>query len=378
MNAVRRFAREDVVPALAPWVVSRAIVLVALAVARDLGEQLRLGLRAIPLRQGLFAWDAAYYRDIAQGGYDAVAEAGLRFFPGLPLLVRALAWPIGGRVGPVLIVVVNLAALLYAGALHRLVLEETADRGLARRTVWLALLVPPALCFVFGYSEAVFGLLAVLVFLAARRRRWWWAAAAAFAASLTRPTGVLLVAPLVIEALAAWRATPEADRRIAGVLRPLVAVLAPAAGLLAFLGWSAASGRGFLTPLQIQSSSQLRGGFVAPWTALRMAGSNLGSGDRLGSGLHLVWAIVVIACVVAVARRLPTAYWVWAALSVAVALSAPNLDSFERYAVATFPVLIGAGILTARPRDLFPAVLAAAGAGMFGATYLVLQGRLVP
>lgn len=378
MNRLRRYAREDIAPALAPWIVSRAIVLVALAVARDIGEQVRVGLRAIPLRQGLFAWDAAYYRDIAQGGYDAIADAGLRFFPGLPLVARALAWPVGGRVGPVLIVIVNLAALAYAGALHRLVIDETADRDLARRTIWLALLAPPALCFVFGYAEAMFALLAVLVFMAARRRRWGWASAAAFAAALTRPTGVLLVAPLAIEALAAWRATPAERRRSTTALVPILAVIAPAAGLLSFLGWSAASGRGFLTPLQIQSSSQLRGGFVAPWTALRMAGSNLGAGDRLGSGLHLVWALVVIACVIAVARRLPTAYWVWAALSVAVALSAPNLDSFERYAVATFPVLIGAGVLTARPRDLYPAVLAAAGAGMFGATYLVLQARLVP
>ena len=67
MSAWRRAAREDLLPALAPWVVSRAIVLVALAIARDIGEQLTLRLAPIPLRQGLFAWDAAYYRDITHG-----------------------------------------------------------------------------------------------------------------------------------------------------------------------------------------------------------------------------------------------------------------------------------------------------------------------
>ena len=130
--------------------------------------------------------------------------------------------------------------------------------------------------------------------------------------------------------------------------------------------------------MRIQSSSNLRGGFVPPWTALSGAFADLRSGDSLGSGLHLVWAIVVIACVVAVARRLPVSYTAWAGLSVLVALSAPNLDSFERYAVVTFPVVIGGAILTARPRDLFPAVVTACGAGLFGATYLVLQGRLIP
>lgn len=378
MTAWRRAARADLAPALAPWIVSRAVVLVALAIARDIGEQLTLNLEPIPLRQGLFAWDAAYYRDIAAGGYDAVAHAGLRFFPFLPLLARALAWPIGGRVGPVILVLVNVAALLYAAGLHRLVVEETGDEVLARRTIWLALLAPPALCSVFGYAEAIFALLTVVVFLAARRRHWWWAAGAAGLAALTRPTGILLVLPLLIEAVHAFRSAEAGERRIGSTIGSAVAVVAPVVGLCSFLGWSAAAGHGFLTPLRIQSSSTLRGGFVAPWTALRMAFADLRSGDSLGSGLHLVWAIVVIACVVAAWRRLPRSYGAWAVLSVIVALSAPNLDSFERYAVATFPIMIGAGILTARPRDLYPAVLAACGAGLFGATYLVLQGRLVP
>jgi len=366
------------VPAVAPWIVSRAVVLVALAVAHDIGEQLTLHLEPVPLRQGLFAWDAAYYRDIAQGGYAAVSHAGLRFFPMLPLLARALAWPIGGRVGPVILVLVNLAALLYAAGLHRLVIQETGDADLARRTIWLALLAPPALCYVFGYAEAIFAMLAVVVFIAARHRRWWIAAAAAGVAALTRPTGILLTLPLLIEAVLAFRASEPGERRIGRTVASGIAVMAPAAGLALFLGWSARAGYGFMTPLRIQSSSNLRGGFVAPWTALHMAFSHLRSGDGLGSGLHLVWAVVVIACVVAACRRLPASYGAWAVLSVVVALSAPNLDSFERYAVATFPIMIGAGILTARPRDLFPAVLAACGAGLFGATYLVMQGRLVP
>ena len=41
--------------------------------------------------QGLRVWDAAFYVDIARGGYDAVGTDGLRFFPLFPLLGRALA-----------------------------------------------------------------------------------------------------------------------------------------------------------------------------------------------------------------------------------------------------------------------------------------------
>lgn len=62
-------------------------------------------------------------------GYNAVAHSGLRFFAGLPLMARFLGAPIG-EVGPVLIIIVNIASLLYAGILNRLVIEETGDAGL--------------------------------------------------------------------------------------------------------------------------------------------------------------------------------------------------------------------------------------------------------
>ena len=38
MTAWRRAAREDLLPTLAPWVVSRVVVLVALAIARDIAR----------------------------------------------------------------------------------------------------------------------------------------------------------------------------------------------------------------------------------------------------------------------------------------------------------------------------------------------------
>lgn len=374
-DGLRRFGREDVVPVLAPWVASRAIVLLGIALVRYLLDHARVLPRPVAAAQGLFAWDAAYYRDIAQGGYDAVSSAGLRFFPLLPLLARAVAAPLGGRVGPVMVIGVWIAALAYGALLHRFVVNETGDRTLARRSVWLGLLAPPAMCLVLGYAEALLAVAAVGAFLTARRGHWWWAAAAGYGAALARPTGVLLVLPIAIEAFLALRRGSTEGR---GILGLVAAVGAPALGILTYLGWSAAAGHGFAEPLRIQSSANLRGGFVPPWTSLHGALDALGSGDRLGSGLHLVWAVVVIVCVVASARRLPVSCTVWAVASVLVALCAPNLDSFERYALVTFPVVVGAGVLTARPRDLFPAVSVLAGAGLFGATVLAAMGRLVP
>ena len=379
MIALRRFARDDLSVALAPWITSRAIVLLALAAARYIFDAIGTAPRPPALSQGLFAWDAAFYRDIAAGGYNAVAHSGLRFFAGLPLIARFLGAPIG-QVGPALIIIVNLAALVYAGFLNRLVIEETGDLALARRAVWLGLLAPPALVFVFGYAEALLALCAVLIFLNARNARWGWVILAGFFAGVVRPTGVLLSLPIAVFVWRSLRAEkPQgANIKMGSVALGVLGIASPVLGICSYLTWSKSAGYGFWEPLQIQSSSNLRGGFVWPWTSLNGAIHSLSSGDRLGSGLHAVWALVAVICIVAVARRLPAPYTLWAAASIAVALCAPNLDSFERYALVTFPVIIGAGVLTSRPKDLFRAVLAISSAGLFGSSILVFFGRLVP
>ena len=374
MIALKRFAREDLSAALAPWLVSRAIVLLALAAARYIFGEIGSGPEPAALSQGLFAWDAAFYRDIAEGGYNAVAHSGLRFFAGLPIIARIVGAPID-VVGPALIIIVNLAALFYAALLNRLVIEETGDSALARRAMWLGLLAPPALVFVLGYAEALFALCAVLVFLNARSGRWGWVILAGFAAGLLRPTGVLLSLPI---ALFAWETFRRGNNKKGSAVLSALGIAAPVVGITSYLGWSWAAGNGFWLPLQIQSSANLRGGFVWPWTSLNGAFQSLSSGNRLGSGLHFVWALVAIICVFAAASRLPRPYTLWAAASVAVALCAPNLDSFERYALITFPVIIGAGVLTSRPKDLFRAATALSSAGLFGSSILVFFGRLVP
>ncbi len=379
MNALRRFAREDLSVALAPWIASRAVVLLALAAARYIFDAIGTAPRPPALSQGLFAWDAAFYRDIAAGGYNAVAHSGLRFFAGLPLMARFLGAPIG-QVGPVLIIIVNLASLLYAGLLNRLVIEETGDSALARRAIWLGLLAPPALVFVFGYAEALLALCAVLVFLNARNARWGWVIVAGFLAGIVRPTGVLLSLPI---AIFLWQSLRGERLKGANIKKGSVAlgalgIASPMLGICSYLTWSKNAGYGFWEPLQIQSSANLRGGFVWPWTSINGAIESLSSGDRLGSGLHAVWALVAVICVIAAARRLSAAYTLWAAASIALALCAPNLDSFERYALVTFPVIIGAGVLTSRPKDLFRGVIAVSSAGLFGSSILVFFGRLVP
>src|SRR5262245_33673719 len=116
----RRSAEQAV---LVPYVISRVIVLASLAMTRHMFTTLDL-TRPLQTRQGLFAWDAAFYRDIAAGGYDAVDRSGLRFFPLVPLVSRAVSWAPGIDAGLGLLLVANGSALLAGFVLWRLVWRE--------------------------------------------------------------------------------------------------------------------------------------------------------------------------------------------------------------------------------------------------------------
>jgi hypothetical protein len=359
-----------------PWLVSRALVLAALAVSRHLTDRLGVAPRPIALRQGLLGWDAAFYGDIARGGYAAVSHGsvkneGLRFFPLLPLAGRAVGLlPFVDARGGV-VVVANLAALVGAALLIRLVTFETGDRALGQRSAAVLLLAPHAFVFVMGYADALMCALAIAFFLCVRRQHWWWAVVVGFAAGLCRPVGVLLVLPALIEAVQVFR------RERGFRLGPVVATVAPLGGLASYLLWARARTGDLFLVLRLQNSPNLRGGTVSPFTSVDHAFHELFSGDRIGYGLHAITAVVVVVLVVVVARRLALSYTVYSAASVLVSLCARNLDSIERYSLATFPLVIGAAVLLRRPTWERTAMLLLAG-GLVAASMLAFTGSFVP
>jgi len=367
-----RFARDDLRPAVLPWVVARVLVVAALALSRYVFDRIGHGPRPFPLRAGLFAWDANFYREIAEHGYHAVGEAGLRFFPLVPLVARGLGPVFAGHSEVALLALANVCALGFAGLLHRLVVRETGDRALARRAVWWGALLPPLMVLALGYAEGPFLLLSVAVFLALRSRRWGWAAGLGLLAGLCRPVGVLLALPAVIEVSRGWKVARVGER-----VRGVLAVVGAPVGTGCYLLWVWATRDDLLLPFRVQQDPSLRGGVRDPISSLVDAARDLGGGDRLGSGLHLVWAVIFLALLVVVARRLPASYTVFTAAALLVFLSASNLDSFERYAAATFPLVIGAAFVTER-RDVETAALTLAGGAMLGYSVLVFLGSSVP
>jgi hypothetical protein len=368
----RRFAAAVVVVAPA-WVVARVVVVVTLWVAHLTVSRVRPHnpVAALRVHQGLLAWDGGWYQSIAVHGYGA-AQQSLRFFPGYPLAGRVVGWFTGGAdVG--LVIVANLAALVGMAALYLLVRGDLGDEALARRSVWLLALAPSAFTLVMAYAEGLLLACTTVALLAVRTGRWWWAAAAGLVAGAVRPIGLLVMVPVVIEAYRTRSAATTGGRVVARV----AAVVAPAVGTAAYLVWVRAVFGDAWLPFRVQDQPGHRGSITLPFDAMWHDLTAAAHGHHLGSALHVPWVLVCLVLLVLAFRRLPLAYAAFAASVLAVSLVSSNLDSFERYALSAFPLVIAASTLTSR-RGLERVVLVLAALGMAGYAFLAFIGASVP
>jgi hypothetical protein len=365
-SSSRTGLRADLWAVLPAWLASRLIVALSFRLAD--AEIEHLGYQLVPAarRQGLLFWDGAFYHDIARAGYGSLEPEALRFFPLYPTLGRLVAPVVGGREDVALVLVANVAAVVAAVLLRRLVIFERDDPALADRAAWLLLLVPPAFVLSFAYSEALFLVFAIGAVLALRRGQWWAVAGLSALAAITRPVGLILLVPMVVE----WwqRGRP---------LRPAVvaAFAGPAVGTGLFLAYTGLRFDTWLEPFRAQSS--FRGELVDPVSRLARGVGHLFGDEAVGDGLHLPFALAAIVLLVVCARRWPAPYTALAGALVLVALAADNLNSLERYLLVAFPLVMALADLTGGQRAERLA-LALCGGGTLALSTLALLGVYVP
>jgi hypothetical protein len=355
-----------------PFALSRVLVIATLGLTREVIRDLDTVTSPFQVGQGLRAWDAAYYTDIARAGYDAVGVGGLRFFPAYPLLARAVALLPGVDTNLAILIVANACAFALGAVLYRLAWFERRDEVFARRAVWLLYLLPPAFVLVMGYSEATFMLFAATVLFAVRRGNWWVAAIAGALAGATRPIGLLLVVPALVEAVRHHRTLDGRD-----IAARVAAVVSPVAGCFVYLSWAADRTDSFLQPLRLQEDPTRRGPVRFPVNNVIDVVRDFSTGDHDTAGLHLLTAAVCAGLVVVLARRWPASYSLYAAAALVLALTARNLDSLERYMLSTVPFTFAlADFIDTQVRER--TVLALATAGLVAAAALAFTGSLVP
>jgi Gpi18-like mannosyltransferase len=143
-------------------------------------------------------WDAVVYVEIARHGYTIMYHTV--FFPLWPLLIHSVASMLGDSITIYYIVGLILANLLFYLALvvFYWLLGRDFDGTTARNALFYLAFGPYALFFFAGYSEALFLLLSLTVFLCLQRKKWLLAGIAGFFAALTRSPGILLTIPFAI------------------------------------------------------------------------------------------------------------------------------------------------------------------------------------
>ncbi len=363
-----RLAIRRTLPA---WISARVLVGIALTIAHLGLGRVDDPLARVTTRQGLLAWDGSFYADIAHHGYAALPRSALRFFPVTALIGRAIGFiGVGPRVG--VVVGANLAAFGAAVLLYRLVRREGHDDAIATRAVWLFSLAPAAFVLVLGYAEAIFLVCAIGIMFLVRDRRWWWAIPLGILAGLSRPGGFIVAVPIVVEAILNFRSAPVRAR-----FGQVAAAISPFVGTALYLAWvEHRFGDGWL-PYSIQTRASLKGSFTNPISSISGALDGMVQGRTVGTGLHVVWMAVAVTLVVLGARRLPAAYTWFSVASLASAVTSSNLDSFERYALGAFPLVIVLALVLTNRRAA-RAVIALSGLAMTGYATLAFLHAYVP
>lgn len=335
--------------AAAAWLVAHLVIIAVQDLAERATPQFAAQMPGGPVLHHVFnqlyTWDTAWYLGIAQSGYSGVAHDGVRFWPLLPLVTRAVS-AVGVPAATAILLVCWAGALLFGMLMYRLMLTVGGDAVAARRAAWLSQLAPGAFVLVMGYTEALSGVLAAAFLIAIRqsarsRRVWLWHAAgfvAGLGSGLVRPTGLLLAAPGAIEAVR-QRRDPAGQ-----VLVRVLTALLPLLGTGLFLLWSHTVYGNWTLPYSIQKLEGLRGTY-----AQNPVTSALDSVNQTGNGAGAYTLILVVAsagllwgCV----RRLPVSYTAWASLSLLAAITAPHFSSFARYSAGILPLLLVAAMLT--------------------------------
>lgn len=313
-------------------------------------------------------WDAVEYQWLATAGYH-FGDRQAVFLPLYPGLVHAVGWLTGGSyaVAGLIVSSVSLVGALY---LLRRLLEADFGGKVADRALTYLTIAPSAFFLVAGYTESLFLLLAVASFRAARQKRFVAAGLLATLGTVCRLQGVLLVAPLAVEACMAMVAR---RRRGNFLLSPAyAALLSPLAALAA---WDTYVDR-HLFPGGISAVAHAWGHRTVPF------GLPLGEAARLAAQhpnwnaaipLDLSAVTLLLLTTLYAVRRLPWSYVALGAVSVVPLMvdeipGAP-LGSAGRYMIVVFPLFVSLAILGLR-RDWLDRMIMAVSPPLLGITTL--------
>jgi hypothetical protein len=292
-----------------------------------------------------FRFDTTWFYRIAEHGYLHRAPTGptdygglrIAFFPGLPLVERAVHAVIGG--GPVhtTVLVGTVGLVLSCLGLWSLVAGDW-NESVAWRSVALLAFFPGAYVFSMAYSEALALPLAVGTLWALRRRWFLLAGLSAALAGTMRLDSLVLVA---VCAVAAIRQLREDRSRTGVVVRAVASPFLAGTGVVGYLIYLKAATGGFFT---FATAEKLGWGdhfsFSASFHQLRLFSEHGFHSPPLVIMNSTGVIAVVAAAVLVVVVSMPLEYKVLALGVLGSWLFTADHGAWFRYIEFAFPVLV--------------------------------------
>lgn len=338
--------------AVLPVVISRlALVVVAIVALTlfDLDSDARAADRtAHPWINAFVRWDATFYESIARDGYEfdpAARWSNVAFFPLYPLLMRAVALPLGGDPAALVtagVLISNVALLVGVGYLWALASREFG-RNVASASVVALLVFPMTYVFSAVRPDGLFLALAAGSLYHARTERWWLAGSLAAGAALTRANGILILLPLLVE----WFA--DADRRSRWLRPELIALALPPLALSLFAVYLAVE---FGDPL-IWLAAEEKWGRALDLSLdalLHMVPIRI-HGFR-NSLIDVLFALFYLGLAALAWRRLRPSLALFATITVVLPFLSGSLSSMPRYGAVAFPLFMVLGIAFTHSRRM--------------------------
>lgn len=308
------------------------------------GEEYTHLIDAPPALDMWYRWDAGFYTTIATYGYDWVNDrqpsGDMAFFPIYPALVHVASgltsdgcafsdyWSTCTTIGG--LIVSNLALF---GAL--LLIFHLTHKRFDKRTAWRAsalLLLSPISIFLSGvYTESLFLLLTLAVFVLIVHDRYKLAVLVGMLACLTRPVGIALYPALL---WLAWRSRAEQRMK-----RLLFVQLLP----ITFLGYILGIGLSVGDPFAYFQAYEMvwgrtAGSFIDGFM-IYLTSDSIALWGWHPAWIDLAFTLGLLALSVLIARR-DLAWGLFMATALVIPISSGTLNAMPRYGLVIFTVYI--------------------------------------
>jgi len=341
----------------AAWVflLSRLVIIVLTYVGSGrfpLAGQAGLHNWGLSLNDCFLSWlhyDVFSYIGVAARGYTSARDTV--FFPLWPLLIHWLGLPLGGSVLAYYIAGLILANLFFYLALVFLfkLVSRAFDAHVAQKSLFFLAFYPYALFFFAGYTESLFLLLILGVFLFLQRGStldWWLAGLCGYLAAMTRSAGILLGVPFLVVYVQSFllpdRFSETSWRQKIAAFAPILLIPLGLVTYMIYLGYTMGNPLLF----SVAEAAIWHRPFVPPWVGLyySVRAFFVPPFPNVLNVMDLSFTVIPMIVLVLSWRRLPLHYNLFALVMIIFPLcyiQGTTLTAVPRYMSVIFPLIVG-------------------------------------